>query len=265
MTAKSMGPNDAILMEKIADHVALVTINRPDARNAVNNDVAVGMEAAVQATEADPDIWVVILTGAGGKAFCAGADLKAVSQGGRGTLGTPNGGFAGFVHQPRTKPWIAAVNGFALAGGTEIALTCDMIVASEGSAFGLPEVKRALVAGAGGLYRLPRALPKAIAIELILTGEHFDAKRAYHFGLINRLVPAEKLMEESLKLAGQICVNAPLSVRSSLAVARKAYDHTDAELRKISEEAGMKNMQTEDFKEGPRAFVEKRPPRWVGR
>ncbi|MFZ5731569.1 MAG: enoyl-CoA hydratase-related protein, partial [Pseudomonadota bacterium] len=136
MTSKSMGPNDAVLMERIADHVALVTINRPDARNAVNGDVAAGMEAAVQATEADPDIWVVILTGAGGKAFCAGADLKAVSQGGRGTLGTANGGFAGFVHQPRTKPWIAAVNGFALAGGTEIALSCDMIVASEGSAFG---------------------------------------------------------------------------------------------------------------------------------
>ena len=265
MTTKSMGPNEAVLMSRASERVALVTINRPDARNAINNDVAVGMERAVQETEADPDIWVVILTGAGDKAFCAGADLKAVSQGGRGTLGTPNGGVGGFVHQPRTKPWIAAVNGFALAGGTEIALSCDLIVATEQSAFGLPEVKRALVASAGGLYRLPRALPRALAIELILTGEHFDAKRAHHFGLVNRLVPNGKHLDEAMKLADAICANAPLSVRSSLAVARKAYDHTDAELRKISEEAGMKNMQTEDFKEGPRAFVEKRAPRWVGK
>ena len=265
MTTKSMGPNDAVLMEKLSDHVALVTINRPDARNAINGDVAAGMERAVQDTEADPDVWVVILTGAGDKAFCAGADLKAVSGGGRGTLGTPNGGFAGFVHQPRTKPWIAAVNGFALAGGTEIALRCDMIVATEQSAFGLPEVKRALVASAGGLYRLPRALPKALAIELIVTGDHFDAKRAHHFGLVNRLVPNGKHIEEAQKLADAICVNAPLAVRAALAVARQAYDHTDAELRKISEEAGRKNMETEDFKEGPRAFVEKRAPKWVGR
>jgi enoyl-CoA hydratase/carnithine racemase len=256
--------SDAVLIERAADHVMRVTINRPDARNAVNGDVAQGLEAAVKQTEGDPDIWVAILTGAGDKAFCAGADLKAVSSGTAGGLSTPGGGFAGFVHQPRTKPWIAAVNGFALAGGTEIALACDMIVAIETAAFGLPEVKRGLVAGAGGLYRLPRALPKALAIELIVTGAHFDARRAFAHGLVNRLVPADRLMSEALKLAAAIVENAPIAVRESLAVARQAFDLSDAELKAVSADASRRNAQTQDYKEGPRAFVEKRAPRWSG-
>jgi len=256
---------DAVLTRKIADHVTLVTINRPEARNAVNGDVAQGMERAVHEAERDPDVWVVILTGAGDIAFSAGADLKAVSQGTAAGLATRGGGFAGFVHQPRTKPWIAAVNGFALAGGCEIALACDLIVAIEEAAFGLPEVKRGLVAGAGGLYRLPRALPKAIALELIMTGAHFDARRALQYGLINRLVPRAQLMNEALKLAAAICENAPIAVRESLRIARHALDHTDAELRELSADASRAVAATEDYKEGPRAFIEKRPPRWVGR
>lgn len=256
--------NDAVQTSQVADHVTLVTINRPEARNAVNGDVARGLEQAVLATEKDPNVWVVILTGAGDKAFCAGADLKAVSAG-TGGLGTANGGFAGFVHQPRTKPWIAAVNGFALAGGSEIALACDLIVAIEEAAFGLPEVKRGLVAAAGGLYRLPRALPKAIALELIVTGAHFDAKRAYQHGLVNRLVARDQLMPEALKLAQAICENAPIAVRESLSVARQALDLDDAALRDLSAAASRKVAATEDYKEGPRAFIEKRAPRWVGR
>jgi enoyl-CoA hydratase len=256
---------DAVLSKKIADHVTLVTINRADARNAVNGDVAQGMERAVDATESDPDCWVVILTGSGDIAFSAGADLKAVSQGGGSALGTAKGGFAGFVHRQRTKPWIAAVNGFALAGGCEIALACDLIVAIEEAAFGLPEVKRGLVAGAGGLYRLPRALPKAIALELIMTGDRLDAKRALAYGLINRLVPRAQLIDEALKLAAAICENAPVSVRESLRIARQSLDHTDAELRELSAVASRTVAATEDYKEGPRAFIEKRPPRWVGR
>ncbi len=256
---------DAVLTKKIADHVTLVTINRPDARNAVNGDVAQGMEKAINDTEADPNCWVVILTGAGDIAFSAGADLKAVSQGGGSALGTARGGFAGLVHRERAKPWIAAVNGFALAGGCEIALSCDLIVAIDEAAFGLPEVKRGLVAGAGGLYRLPRALPKALALELIMTGDRLDAKRALHYGLINRMVPRAQLMDEALKLAAAICENAPISVRESLKVAKQSLDHTDAELREISAVASRTVAATEDYKEGPRAFIEKRPPRWQGK
>jgi len=150
----------AVLIERAADHVALVTINRPAARNAVNGAVASGLEAAIDQTEADPDIWAVIITGAGNQAFCAGADLKEISAGRGAGLRTERGGFAGFVHAPRTKPWIAAVNGPALAGGCEIVLTCELVVAAEGAVFGLPEVKRGLMAVAGGLYRLPRVLPQ---------------------------------------------------------------------------------------------------------
>lgn len=260
-----MSTNGAVLTHQMAEHVMLVTINRPDARNAVNRDVAQGLERAVFDAERDPDIWVVILTGAGDRAFCAGADLKAVSAGSATGLSTKNGGFAGFVHQPRTKPWIAAVNGFALAGGTEIVLACDLVIAIEDAAFGLPEVKRGLIAGAGGLYRLPRALPTTIALELIMTGAHFDAKRALHYGLINRMVPRDQLMPEALKLAAVICENAPLAVRDSLGVAKQAHDLNDAALREASDLASRKNAETEDYKEGPRAFIEKRAPKWTGR
>jgi enoyl-CoA hydratase/carnithine racemase len=255
----------AVLLERLGDHVALVTLNRPEARNAVNAALAQGLEKAVQETEADPDIWVVILTGAGEHAFCAGADLKSVSSGQRSGIATETGGFGGFVHAKRTKAWIAAVNGFALAGGLEITLACDMVIASEKAAFGLPEVLRGLVASAGGIYRLPRAIPKAIALELIATAGRLDAQRAAHFGLANKVVPHAKLLDEAKALAKAICVNAPLAVRESLAVARKAYDLTDAELRRLSEEASERNAKTEDYKEGPLAFVEKRAPNWKGR
>jgi enoyl-CoA hydratase/carnithine racemase len=249
----------------IAEHVALVTINRPDARNAINAEVAKGLDRAVLHTEEDENIWCVILTGAGEKAFCAGADLKAVSSEGPKALSTDRGGFAGFVHQKRAKPWIAAINGFALAGGMEIALACEMIVACENTSFGLPEVKRGLIASAGGLYRLPRVLPRSLALELILTGEFLDAKRAFEFGLVNRLVRPEKLIEESLGLAELVCANAPIAVRESLRVASQALDLDDASLQFLSQGAFRKVQMSEDFKEGPLAFIERRAPRWTGR
>lgn len=254
-------PGDEVLVKRVADHVTLVTINRPQARNAVDRKVAEALEQVVLRTESDPDVWAVILTGAGNRAFCAGADLKAVSAK-SGGLWTKDGGFAGFVDHPRTKPWIAAVNGFALAGGTEIALACDLIVATEGSMFGLPEVKRGLIAAAGGLFRLPRALPKAIATELILTGRHLEAHLALQFGLINRLVSSEKLIDEALSLAVSICESAPLAVRESLAIVRHALDFTDEELRDRSVKAHQRIAATEDYAEGPRAFIEKRKPFW---
>jgi len=261
-----MSESAAVTVEKLPDHVALVTINRPEARNAVNGDVARGLDAAITQTDADDDVWVVILTGAGPDAFCAGADLKAVSSGRGHELRTERGGFAGFVHAPKRKPWIAAVQAAALAGGCEIALACDLVVAAPAARFGLPEVKRGLIASAGGLYRLPRALPPAVAREMILTGEPIGADRAHALGMVNVLAPdAAGLLDAAKSLAARITVNAPVAVRESLAVARQAFDLSDAALRQKSEEGQARNMQSEDFKEGPRAFIEKRAPRWQGR
>ena len=183
---------DAVLFEVIEPHIALVTINRPEARNAVNAAVAAGIEAAVERVEQDSDLWAVILTGAGPHAFCAGADLKEVSKGTAAGLSTEKGGFGGFVRAQRTKLWIAAAQGHALAGGLELLLACDLAVAAETANLGLPEVKRSLVAGAGGVFRLPRALPKAIALQMIATGEPISAARAAQFGLINAAVPADR-------------------------------------------------------------------------
>lgn len=259
-------PDDGpVRLQRLSAHVALVTIDRPLARNAVDGHVAHGLDRAVRETERHPDVWVVILTGAGEQAFCAGADLKAVAAGQVETLFTADGGFAGFVHHPRTKPWIAAVNGFALAGGTEIALACDFIVASQTAVFGLPEVKRGLIAAAGGVYRLVRALPRAVALELIATGAPLAAERAHAHGLVNRVVAPDALMVEALRFAETICENAPIAVRESLGIARRAYDLSDEALRQLSEQAAQRIRLTDDFREGPRAFVEKRPPRWHGR
>lgn len=253
-----------VLFEKRGDHVALVTLNRPGARNAVNGDVAQSLDAVVRQTEADPDIWTVVLTGSGGKVFCAGADLKEVSKGEVESLWTETGGFAGFVHSKRQKPWIAAVEGLALAGGCELALACDLIVASEGGAFGLPEVMRGLAASAGGLYRLPRVLPKGVALHMILTAERISSERAASLGMVSQLAPAGQAVEVALQLARAINQNAPLAVRESLAIARLAHDLKDAELRALSDQAQARLQVTGDFIEGATAFVEKRPAVWRG-
>jgi|SRR5882762_3629596 len=264
MNAPNIAPA-VVTVETPAAHVRLVTLRRPEARNAVNGAVALALERIVHEIEADPDAWVVVLTGAGGQAFCSGADLKEVSGGRLESLWTPDGGFAGFVRAPRSKVWIAAVDGLALAGGFEIALACDLIVASADAAFGLPEVTRGLIAAAGGLYRLPRSLPRALAYELIATGERLAADRALAFGLVNRVVPKDRTLAEALALADSIAANAPIAVRESLKIARLAVDLDEATLSSLSDEAQQRMMQTEDFHEGPRAFIEKRVPRWQGR
>ncbi len=255
---------DPLRLDRIGDHVALLTLNRPQARNAVDPALARALGDAVAATEADDAIRAVVLAGEG-PVFCAGADLKAVAAGRADDLWTPAGGFAGFVHAARAKPWIAAVEGPALAGGCEIALACDLIVAGEGASFGLPEVTRGLVAAAGGLYRLPRALPRATALEMILTGVPLDAARAHALGLVGRLAPRGAAGDEALALATVIAGNAPLAVRESLAVARLATAADEAALREASAAARARVQASEDFREGPRAFIEKRPPRWTGR
>ena len=254
-----------VAVRMAAPHVALVTINRPEARNAVNVPVTEGIARVLEDSEADDDIWVVVLTGAGGKAFSAGADLKEIAAGRMLSLRTEHGGFAGLANYPREKPWIAAVDGFALGGGCELALACDMIVATEQSTFGLPEPRRALIAGAGGAYRLSRMLPRNVALELIATGADLPAARAFAFGMVNRLVPAGRAVEGALELATGICQCAPVAVRESLKIARASPDHDEAALRALTRAAIERNMKTEDCKEGPQAFIEKRPAQFKGR
>jgi enoyl-CoA hydratase len=197
--------------------------------------------------------------------FCAGADLKEIAAGNAGATATARGGFGGIVHRERTKPLIAALNGPALAGGFEIALACDLIVASRESFFALPEVKRSLVAVAGALFRLPRAIGMTQAMEVILTGEPLPAARAYELGLINRLVPLDRVLDEAVALAEKIASNAPLAVQASRALAARAFSADEATLWREGFEAFQRNMQSEDAKEGPQAFIEKRAPSWKAR
>lgn len=257
--------SDTVRLDRPAAHIAVVTIDRPEARNAVSVSVAQGIDKAVEITEADVDTWAVVITGAGDKAFCAGADLKEVAAGRAMSLRTERGGFAGFVNAAREKPWIAAVEGVALGGGFEIVLCCEMVVAAETAAFGLPETTRALMAGAGGVYRVARALPRNLALEMVATGAPMSAPRAHSHGLVNRLVPTGKALESAIELAGIVCRNAPVAVRESLKVAKLSPDLDDASLWKVMVEARDRVAQAEDYQEGPRAFLEKRAPRWSGR
>jgi enoyl-CoA hydratase len=249
---------------ELQGHVAVLTINRPEARNAVNGDVARGMEAALDRLEEDDEAWVGIIAG-NGPVFCAGADLKAIAAGQAGDLQTERGGFGGVVRRERTKPLIAAVDGPALAGGCEIALACDLIVASTAAAFGLPEVKRSLAAVAGGLFRLPRTLPAKIAMEIVLTGDPITAERAHQFGMVNELVEAGQALSGARALAERISANAPLAVRESRAIVAAAATTDDETLWKMGYAGMAKLASTEDFAEGPKAFIEKRPPAWKGR
>jgi enoyl-CoA hydratase len=248
------------------ERIGVITLNRPEARNAVNGDVAEALEAAIDQLENDPEVWVGILTantaGQERPVFCAGADLKAISSGQAGALSTRRGGFGGFVYRDRVKPVIAAVDGLATAGGCELVLAADLVVATTRSAFGLAEVKRNLIAGAGGLFRLPRAIGRAAAMEVILTGEPLSAQRAYELGLVNRLVEPGQAVEEATRLAEQICAAAPLAVRASRRVVLASAYEDDETLKKMTEEGFAEILGSEDTKEGLAAFIDKRAPNW---
>jgi enoyl-CoA hydratase len=245
-------------------HVAVITINRPDARNAVNAEVANGIEEAIDRLEADDSLWLGILAGVP-PVFCAGADLKVINAGRAGDIATKRGGFAGITSRERTKPIIAAVDGPALAGGTEICLACDLIVASTTARFGIPEVKRCLVAAGGGLFRLPRKIPFNLAMELALTGDPIDAERAHHFGLVNYLCEPGAALATARELASRIEANAPVAVRASRRVILAAATEDEKAGWRLSAEAMAEAMSSEDMKEGLTAFIEKRPPSWGGR
>ena len=244
--------------------IAIIKINRPEARNAVNGAVAEGIEAAIDEIEARDDIWIGIITGEP-PVFCAGADLKEINAGKAASLATARGGFGGVTQRERTKPLIAAVDGPALAGGTEIVLACDLVVASTTATFGIPEVKRSLAAAAGGLFRLGRKLPFNLAMELTLTGDPIGAERAFAHGFVNRLVEPGNALDGAMALAEQVTANAPVAVRASRKVVLAATNADDEVGWKMSAEAMAAAMTSEDFSEGLTAFIEKRPPQWKGR
>jgi crotonobetainyl-CoA hydratase len=258
----------AVLTER-RGNVLVITINRPEARNCVNGAVSIGVGDALQEGQDDADVRAVVITGAGDKSFCAGADLKAISRGEN--LYHPDHGewgFAGYVHHFIDKPTIAAVNGTALGGGTELALASDLVVAEERAKFGLPEVKVGLIAGAGGVFRIVHQLPRKIALQMVLTGEPISAAEAATWGLINQVVPDGTVLEAALALAERVTVNAPLSVQASKRIAYGADDGAIPD-----EEPGWARtarefstlLKTEDAKEGPLAFAQKRPPVWKAR
>ncbi|MCS5681042.1 MAG: crotonase/enoyl-CoA hydratase family protein [Actinomycetota bacterium] len=251
----------AVTYEEVGN-VRVITLDRPEARNAVSHEVSSELEEHLDTFEADEAAWVAVLA-ANGPVFSAGADLKSVSSGK--AIETEKGGFAGLVRYPRTKPLIAAVDGPALAGGLEIVLSCDLVVASTAAQFGIPEVKRSLIAGAGGLFRLPASIARNVAMELALTGDPISAERAFGIGLVNEICEPGEVVAAALDLARRITVNAPIAVRESRKVLLESQGVSDEEGWQITRDHFRVVLKTEDFQEGPLAFVEKRPPVWKGR
>ena len=253
--------SDPVLTER-RDRVFLITINRPDQRNAVNAAVAQGIAGALEELDGDAGLSVGVLFGAG-KGFCAGMDLKAFVTGERPFV--PGRGFAGITQRSADKPLIAAVEGFALAGGLEVALACDLIVAARGARLGIPEVKRSLVAAGGGLLRLPRALPRNVAMEMALTGDPIEAERAHELGLVNRLADPGHALDVALELADTIAANGPLALAATKRILVESPDWPDSEFFERQTPFYDSVFNSEDAREGATAFAERRAPVWKGR
>ena len=251
---------DDVLVEQ-RDRILIITINRPTARNAIDAAVTSGVAAAMDQLDERKDLSLGILTGAGGT-FCAGMDLKAFLRGEQVAL--PGRGLAGFTQAPPKKPLIAAVEGYALAGGFELALACDLVVAAENAKFGIPEVKRGLIAAGGGLLRLPRRIPQNLAMEYALTGEFFSAPDAQRFGLVNRVTPEGGALDGAVELAEQITANAPLSIAASKEVIAASADWTAGDMWEKQEEILKPVFGSADAREGASAFAQKRAPVWRG-
>lgn len=251
-----------VTLERVAPHVAVVSLHRPRAANAVDGLMTDGLARAVDATEAEGETRVVLLRSSHPTVFCAGADLPTISEGRRHQIFPPNGGFAAFVRAKRTKPWIAVVDGAALAGGMELALACDLIVCSPNARFALPEVSRGLSALAGGVQRLPGRIPASVAMDMILSGEPMDGTRAWQVGLASRLAPSGELMDAALAVARAIAANAPGAVRDSLRMARLSLSVGEEAAWASTPLAEQERMSSPEATEGVRAFIEKRAPSW---
>jgi enoyl-CoA hydratase/carnithine racemase len=248
---------DEVLTER-RDRVLLITLNRPESRNAINTELAEGLVRAIDELDGDDGLTVGVLTGAG-SGFCSGMDLKAFAA------GQPPKGFMSFLENGSSKPLIAAVERFAVAGGLEVALTCDLLVAAGGARLGIPEVSVGLFAAGGGLLRLPDRLPYGVAMEMALTGEPITAEQAYEHGLVSRLAEPGHAVDEALALAQRIAKNAPLAVRASKRLVRDGRGRSEAEFWDLQRPHVAPVFRSDDAKEGPRAFAEKRAPAWSGR
>jgi enoyl-CoA hydratase len=262
MSDTETGDSNAPVLTARRDGVLLITLNRPDARNAVNLALAQGIAAALDELDGEDSLSVGVLTGAG-KGFCAGMDLKAFVTGERPWVS--DRGFAGIVRRGSAKPLIAAVEGFAVAGGLEVALACDLIVAARGAKLGIPEVKRSLVAAGGALLRLPRRMPYHVAMELALTGDPIAAERAFELGLVNRLADPGAAVEQALRLAREIAANAPLALVASKRILQEQCDWSAAEMWDAQSAISNSVFASQDAREGATAFAEKRSPVWRGR
>ncbi|MSO79093.1 MAG: crotonase/enoyl-CoA hydratase family protein [Acidimicrobiia bacterium] len=251
----------SILERERRGRVEILRLNRPEARNAMSPELALAIEAALDDIEADRDVWIVVLTGTG-PIFCAGADLKVVAAGRGIEISTERGGFGGMASRDFPKPIIAAVNGPALAGGFELALACDLVVAADNASFGLPEAKRGLLAAAGGPIRLAQRIALATALEMVMTGDQIPAARAYELGLVNRVVRADKVVDEAVALAERINENSPTAVRMGRRLVKGTVVRTDAEAWELNTEITTELFRSSDPIEGATAFAEKRAPQW---
>lgn len=245
--------------------VEVLVIDREKAANAIDLETARELAAAFDALGGDAELRAVVITGAGDRVFCAGMDLAAVAAGEAEAINEVAGGFGGIVHRDFPLPLIAAVNGAAVGGGFEIVLACDLVVAADHATFGLPEVKRGLVAASGGLVRLTRMIPPVIAFELALTGDPIAAERARELGLVNRVVGKGDALEEAVMLAERISANGPLALRASKRMLRAALESSDAQLWGLNAKLAAEVFASEDAREGALAFAEKRAPQWLGR